>query len=82
MDSDSLEDRVESLELEVANLRNIVEASGAGVVTEAQLEKAKSDLIWKFVMWSAILVFGVAGIVGVVVAVLAYLGQSSPPPAA
>ncbi len=81
MDSDSLEGRVESLELEVAELKNIVEASGAGVITEAQLEKAKSDLIWKFVMWSAILVFGVVGIVGVVVAVLAYLGQSNPPPA-
>ncbi|MYC30366.1 MAG: hypothetical protein F4X65_09785 [Chloroflexi bacterium] len=81
MDPDALESRIESLEWEVADLKNTVEAGGMGAVTEAQLEKAKSDLIWKFVMWNAAIVFGVFCIIGIVVAVLAYLNQQ-PPPAA
>ena len=81
MDSDSLEQRVESLEDDVYQLYSTVERlefTAANAVTGEQLEKAKSDLksdlIWKFVTWNAIIVFGVIAVIVGVIAVLSNLG--------
>jgi len=87
MDSDSLENRVESLEDDVYHLNSTVErleASVGNAITGEQLEKAKSDLkselIWKFVTWNAIIVFGVIAIIVGVVAALSNLGLVNIPP--
>ncbi|MDE2937430.1 MAG: hypothetical protein OXR67_00710 [Chloroflexota bacterium] len=81
MDSDPLEKRVESLEDDVYQLNSTVERleiSVGSAITGEQLEKAtsdlKSELIWKFVMWNAIIIFGVIAVIVGVVAVLSNLG--------
>ena len=81
MDNDSLQERVESLEDDVDQLNSafsILETSVGNAVTSEQLEKAKSDLkadlIWKFVTWNAIIVFGVIALIVGVVAVLSNVG--------
>ena len=78
MDSNSLEDRVESLEDDVDQLNRTVENLEVAVgntVTGEQLEKAKSDLFWKFVMFFFGALGVIAAIVGVVIGVLAYLSR-------
>lgn len=89
MDSDSIEERIGSLEEEdVEQLNRIIEnleTVAETAVTTEQLEKAKSDLkaelIWKFVIYSLGAVGLIIAVIAVVVGVLAYLGQQSPPAA-
>ena len=63
------------VEEEVANIYAQVDGIYAqldNLVTREDLEKAKSDLTWRFVTWSLGLLACIAGIVGVVIAALNY----------